>query len=256
MNEPRLVAYLDDTEPLTLAQARLQCRIDAEGSPPSHPDDDLLAAFVAVAREQVERFRAPLGQHRVILEEVTDRLDEEPAPHAIPSRRLVPSRHVAPRALEPHARRPSTCGLPTRKRASGHAGCRYSRRPSARSRSTSMQSRARAARSQRASMSVSSGRKRATHCRAACEARWGEPRVVWHGSPSRLAWELARHVVVELVGNDDRVTLHVERSDPHTGEIEDFDMWTVVGPRMIGDGAVTPLPDAVALASRWPRGTA
>ena len=93
-------------------------------------------------------------------------------------------------------------------------------------------------------------------CRAACEARWGEPRVVWHGSPSRLAWELARHVVVELVGNDDRVTLHVERSDPHTGEIEDFDMWTVVGPRMIGDGAVTPLPDAVALASRWPRGTA
>ena len=56
MNEPRLVAYLDDTEPLTLAQARLQCRIDAEGSPPSHPDDDLLAAFVAVAREQVERF--------------------------------------------------------------------------------------------------------------------------------------------------------------------------------------------------------
>lgn len=56
MTEPRLVAYLDAAEPLTLADARLQCRLDAEGSPPSHPDDDLLTAFVAVAREQVERF--------------------------------------------------------------------------------------------------------------------------------------------------------------------------------------------------------
>jgi uncharacterized phiE125 gp8 family phage protein len=78
VNEPRLVAYLDDTEPLTLAQARLQCRIDAEGSPPSHPDDDLLAAFVAVAREQVERFtgRALRYQRlRVALDEFEDVID-------------------------------------------------------------------------------------------------------------------------------------------------------------------------------------
>lgn len=78
MNEPRLVAYLDDTEPLTLAQARLQCRIDAEGSPPSHPDDDLLSAFIAVAREQVERFtgRALRYQRlRVALDEFADVID-------------------------------------------------------------------------------------------------------------------------------------------------------------------------------------
>ena len=78
MNEPRLVTFLDDAEPLTLAQARLQCRIDAEGSPPSHPDDDLLTAFVAVAREQVERFtgRALRYQRlRVALDAFADVID-------------------------------------------------------------------------------------------------------------------------------------------------------------------------------------
>lgn len=78
MNEPRLVAFLDDAEPLTLAQARLQCRLDAEGSPPSHPDDDLLSAFIAVAREQVERFtgRALRYQRlRVALDDFSDVID-------------------------------------------------------------------------------------------------------------------------------------------------------------------------------------
>lgn len=78
MNEPRLVTFLDDAEPLTLAQARLQCRLDAEGSPPSHPDDDLLSAFIAVAREQVERFtgRALRYQRlRVALDDFSDVID-------------------------------------------------------------------------------------------------------------------------------------------------------------------------------------
>jgi len=64
VNEPLLVAYLDDAEPLTLAAARLQCRVDAEGSPPSHADDDLLTAFISVAREQVERFTGRALRHQ------------------------------------------------------------------------------------------------------------------------------------------------------------------------------------------------
>lgn len=46
-------------EPLTLAQARLQCKVDAydtSTSPPSHPDDDLISALISAAREHVENF--------------------------------------------------------------------------------------------------------------------------------------------------------------------------------------------------------
>lgn len=78
MNEPRLVTYLDDAEPLTLAAARLQCRIDAEGSPPSHADDDLLTAFISVAREQVERFTGRALRYQrlqLAVDEWTDVID-------------------------------------------------------------------------------------------------------------------------------------------------------------------------------------
>lgn len=46
-------------EPLTLAQARLQCRVDAfdtSTSPPSHPDDALLTSLIKAARGHAERY--------------------------------------------------------------------------------------------------------------------------------------------------------------------------------------------------------
>lgn len=46
-------------EPLTLADARLQCKVDAYDSttsPPSHPDDDLIRALITTAREHIENF--------------------------------------------------------------------------------------------------------------------------------------------------------------------------------------------------------
>lgn len=42
------------TEPITLAQARKQCKVDASGSPPTHEDDDLIAIFTSAAREWCE----------------------------------------------------------------------------------------------------------------------------------------------------------------------------------------------------------
>jgi uncharacterized phiE125 gp8 family phage protein len=46
-------------EPVTLVQARAQCKveaIDASVSPPVHPDDDLLRGLITAAREAVENF--------------------------------------------------------------------------------------------------------------------------------------------------------------------------------------------------------
>lgn len=43
-------------EPVTLEEARLHCRVDAEGSPAQHPDDPLLDAFITTAREWAEKF--------------------------------------------------------------------------------------------------------------------------------------------------------------------------------------------------------
>ena len=52
-------------EPITLAQARKQCKVDAEGTPPVHEDDDLLMMFAGAAREWCEHFTgiaiAPTG---------------------------------------------------------------------------------------------------------------------------------------------------------------------------------------------------
>lgn len=44
------------TEPITLATARLHLRLDAVGSPPSHPDDALVTSLIKVAREAVEAY--------------------------------------------------------------------------------------------------------------------------------------------------------------------------------------------------------
>jgi uncharacterized phiE125 gp8 family phage protein len=44
------------TEPITLAMARKQCKVDAEGSPPTHEDDDLIELFLSAAREWCEAY--------------------------------------------------------------------------------------------------------------------------------------------------------------------------------------------------------
>ncbi len=41
-------------EPVSLDLARLQCKIDADGDPPSHPDDPLLTIYIGAAREWAE----------------------------------------------------------------------------------------------------------------------------------------------------------------------------------------------------------
>lgn len=43
-------------EPITLAMARKQCKVDAEGSPPAHEDDDLIALYLSAAREWCEAY--------------------------------------------------------------------------------------------------------------------------------------------------------------------------------------------------------
>lgn len=43
-------------EPVSLEMARKQCKVDAEGSPPTHEDDDLLQLFTTAAREWCEAY--------------------------------------------------------------------------------------------------------------------------------------------------------------------------------------------------------
>lgn len=43
-------------EPLTLEEARLHLRLDTVGSPPTHPDDDLVLALNVAAREHAEYY--------------------------------------------------------------------------------------------------------------------------------------------------------------------------------------------------------
>lgn len=43
-------------EPITLAEARSHLRIDAFGSPPSHPDDDYIEQLISIAREWTEDY--------------------------------------------------------------------------------------------------------------------------------------------------------------------------------------------------------
>lgn len=44
------------SEPITLVMARLHLRLDAEGSPLSHPDDTLVEALIAASREAAEAY--------------------------------------------------------------------------------------------------------------------------------------------------------------------------------------------------------
>lgn len=63
------------TEPISLATARLHLRLDAIGSPPGHPDDDLVTAIISTARETVEEYtRLTLAHTTIALA-----LDEFPA---------------------------------------------------------------------------------------------------------------------------------------------------------------------------------
>lgn len=41
-------------EPVTLEQARAHLRLDAVGSPPTHPDDALVTALIVAARQRIE----------------------------------------------------------------------------------------------------------------------------------------------------------------------------------------------------------
>lgn len=51
----RIVSY-PSAEPIDLEEARLHLRVDADGSPPSHPDDSLILGLVSTAREWAESF--------------------------------------------------------------------------------------------------------------------------------------------------------------------------------------------------------
>lgn len=66
-------------EPITLAEARLHLRLDADGSPASHPDDSLVLTLITVARQHAELY---LGQSiaqktlEVALDEFPDSINQ------------------------------------------------------------------------------------------------------------------------------------------------------------------------------------
>ena len=49
-------------EPITLIEARLHLRLDAEGSPLAHPDDDIVTALISTAREYMDGRDGILGR--------------------------------------------------------------------------------------------------------------------------------------------------------------------------------------------------
>jgi len=58
MNKLKVISE-STLEPITLEEARLHLRLDADGSPPSHPDDSLVTTLITVARQHAETY---LGQ--------------------------------------------------------------------------------------------------------------------------------------------------------------------------------------------------
>lgn len=50
------------SEPITLEQARLHLRLDATGSPETHPDDTIVEALIATAREHLDGNDGILGR--------------------------------------------------------------------------------------------------------------------------------------------------------------------------------------------------
>lgn len=52
------------SELITLEDARLHLKLDAEGSPPAHPDDDLVEVLITAARQSAENFmNAAVGEY-------------------------------------------------------------------------------------------------------------------------------------------------------------------------------------------------
>jgi len=60
------------TEPVSLVTARLQCKVDAEGSPPTHVDDPLLELFTTAAREWVEAYLGAIVAPTTVQTELDD----------------------------------------------------------------------------------------------------------------------------------------------------------------------------------------
>ena len=54
MNSGFKVVVQPDAEPITIEECRAHLRLDAEGSPPEHPDDALVLAMLSAAREYAE----------------------------------------------------------------------------------------------------------------------------------------------------------------------------------------------------------
>ncbi len=56
------------SELITLEEARLHLKLDAEGSPASHPDDDLVEVLITAARQAAENFmNAKVGEYELEL---------------------------------------------------------------------------------------------------------------------------------------------------------------------------------------------
>lgn len=55
LREPKVIVDATE-EPITLVEARMHLRLDAEGSPAAHPEDALVTALITAAREHAEKF--------------------------------------------------------------------------------------------------------------------------------------------------------------------------------------------------------
>lgn len=55
MRTPKIIVDATE-EPISLDEARLQCRVDAYDSPAEHPDDPLITGLITAAREWAEKF--------------------------------------------------------------------------------------------------------------------------------------------------------------------------------------------------------
>lgn len=76
INQYVVVVEPPDDYPVTLEEARLQCKVDAdENSPPSHPDDPRLLSLIKSATEELDSTKGWLGRALVeqTLELVLDR---------------------------------------------------------------------------------------------------------------------------------------------------------------------------------------
>jgi len=74
MKQPQQVAP-PAAELITLARARQHLKLETEGSPPTHPDDDLITDLITAAREAAEKYTGLTIAQR----DFTVALDEFPA---------------------------------------------------------------------------------------------------------------------------------------------------------------------------------